>query len=69
MQLSSNSRVTCKQPLSNTQVTRMLDMRMYASGLQVQGNWQVKCYTDECGVNRNCKVTRQQKSEQLFGKT
>ena len=41
-------------------------MRVCASGLQVKGDWQVKCYIDEGGMS---KATYQQKSEQCVGKT
>ena len=41
-------------------------MRVCASGLKVKGNWHVKCYTDECGVNRNCRATHHQKISNLL---
>ena len=46
------------------QVTYVLDVHVCVSGLQVKGDWQVKCYAGECGVNRNCRTTRHRKSEQ-----
>ena len=63
-----NSWAACKQSSSNTQVTRVLDMHVCVSDLQLRGDWQVKCYTDKCGVNRNFRATHQQKSEQLVDK-
>ena len=64
----SNPRVTCKQPLSKTRVTYLLDVHVCASGSQVKGDWQVKCYSDKCGMSRNCSVTCHRKIKQLLGK-
>ena len=76
MQHMSKSRATLKQHMSNSCVRCVCVcvcvcvclggcVCVCASGLQVKGNWQVKCYTDEYGVNRKCKVTCHQKSEKF----
>ena len=66
-QFTSDSWAILEQ-LTSDSCGRYVRMHMYVSCLQVKGGYQVKCYTDKYGVNRNCRVTHHWKVSNLLAK-